>query len=335
MKDNSRVYNLYGLRVHSEIELPAPIAQSDLPPYDLQVCWGECKAISDDAPAGEILAKLVLDDGRGYTLTDTGIGYALYFHQTCEFWIDHDLRSVRAHRIADVHPDMAALFFVGNVIACILTLAGECVLHASAIEIGDSALAFAGGSGMGKSTLAALFCAGGARFVTDDLLRLQPKGKGWRCFSGTGEIRLRKNAAALAENFSATAHGTHPDGRIAIKMDGNQSMVPLGTIVIPYPSRHGKELKLQRLPRSMALLYLMAFPRIQGLQQGKHLQRRLDSFGRIAASIPIFKAEIPWGLPFPRDLVHSLARGVEAHLHSRHCFDGVRRGLYSDTSIND
>ena len=93
------------------------------------------------------------------------------------------------------------------------------------------------------------------------------------------------------------------------------SKVPLGAIVIPHPSRHCKELKLQRLTRSMSLLYLMAFPRIQGLQQGKHLQRRLDSFGRIAASIPIFKAEIPWGLPFPRDLASSLARGVEAHLH--------------------
>ena len=161
----------------------------------------------------------------------------------------------------------------------------------------------------------ALLCANGARFITDDLLRLQPDGKDFCCFTGTGQIRLRKGAAVLAENFPATAHETTPDGRIAVTMDGNQSMVPLGAIVIPRLSRHDKELKLQRIPRSMSLLYLMAFPRIQGLQQEKHLQRRLDSFGRIAANIPIFKAEIPWGLPFPHDLAHSLVRGVEAHLH--------------------
>lgn len=315
MKAGARVYHLYGLSVYSEVTLPAPIAQSALPPYDIEVRWGEGKANSDCAPAGQILAKLVMGDGRGYTLTDTGIGYVLSFHQTCEFWIDHDLRSVRVHPFADVHPDMAALFVVGNVIAWLLTLAGECVLHASAVEIGDSALAFAGGSGMGKSTLAALLCANGARFITDDLLRLQPDGKDFRCFSGAGQIRLRKGAAAIAKNFSATAHGTHPDGRIAVTMDGNRSTVPLGAIVIPHPSRHGKELNLQRLTRSMSLLYLMAFPRTQGLQQGKHLQRRLDSFGQIAAGIPIFKAEIPWGLPFLRDLAHSLVRGVEAHLH--------------------
>lgn len=219
---------------------------------------------------------------------------------------------------AGVHPDIAALFIVGNVIACLLTLAGECVLHASAVERGNSAIAFAGGSGMGK-TLAALLCANGARFITDDLLRLQPDGKGFRCFPGTGQIRLRQNATAIAGNFSATAIGTTPDGRIAVKMDDNRSIVPLGAIVIPYPSRSCKVLNLQRLPRSMSLFYLMAFPRIQGLQQGKHLQRRLDSFGHIAASIPIFKAEIPWGLPFPPDLAHALARGVEAHPHGEVC----------------
>ena len=319
MKAVARVYHLYGLRVYSEIALPAPIAQNALPPYDIEVHLGAGKAISDCAPAGQILARMFLGDGRGYTLTDTGTCYALYFHQTCEFWIDHDLRSVCVHLFADVHPDMAGLFFVGNVIACLLTLAGECVLHASAVEMGNSAIAFAGGSGMGKSTLAALLCANGARFITDDLLRLQPDGKDFRCFPGTEQIRLRKDAAALAENFYATAHGMHPDGRIAVKMDGSQSMVPLGAIVIPHPLRYCKGLKLQRLPRSMSLLYLMAFPRIQGLQQGKHLQRRLDSFGRIAASIPIFKAEIPWGLPFPRDLVHSLARGMEARLQYEGC----------------
>lgn len=309
MQDGARVYHLYGLRVHSEMALPAPIAASDLPPFDLEVRWGERKPVTACAPAGQIVATLTLNDGRGYTLTDTGAGYTLCVHQTCEFWIDPDLRSVRVHLFADVHPDMAALLLVGNVMACVLTLAGEPVLHASAIEIGDSALAFVSSSGMGKSTLAALLCANGARFITDDLLRLQPDGKDFRCFPGTGQIRLRQNAAALAENFSATAHGTTPDGRIAVTMDDNHSMPPLRAIVIPHPSRRCQALKLQRYSHSTSLFHLMAFPRIQGLQR-KRLQRQIDFFGRIAASIPIFEAEIPWGLPFPRELASALVQGV-------------------------
>lgn len=310
MKEDARVYNLYGLRVHSRIALPAPIALSDRPPYDLQVCWGERKATSDDAPAGEILAQFILHDGRGYTLADTGSGYALCFYQTGECWIDYDLRSVRVHLSPDVHPDIAGLLVVGNVMACVLTLAGESVLHASAVEIGGSALAFLGGSGMGKSSLAALICAHGARFVTDDLLRLQPNGKSWRCFPGTGQLRLRKNAAALIESFPPMMREATPDDRVAVKMDDNQSMPLLGAIVIPHPSRSCRTLQLEPIPPSRALLYLMAYPRIQELTQKKHRQRRLDFLGRIAASVPIFEAIIPWGLPFPRELASSLVRGV-------------------------
>jgi hypothetical protein len=93
-------------------------------------------------------------------------------------------------------------------------------------------------------------------------------------------------------------------------MDDNPSMPPLGVIVIPHPSRSCHALKLEQIPQSKSLLYLMAYPRIQESAQKKYLQRRLDFLGRIAANIPIFVAEIPWGLPFPRELASSLIQGV-------------------------
>ncbi len=315
MKDNARVYNLYGLRVHSEIALPAPIAQSDLPPYDLRVCWGERKAISDTAPAGAILAQLLLDNGRGYTLTDNGSGYVYFFHQTGEFWIDYDLRSARVHLAPDVHPDLAGLLIVGNVIACVLTLAGECVLHASAVEMGGLALAFLGGSGMGKSTVAALLCINGTRLVTDDLLRLEPNGQGWRCFPGTGQLRLHKNAVALF-NFPETMLEATPDDRVAVNLGVSPSMPLLGAIVIPHLSHNCDAVEVERIPRDKSLLYLMAYPRMQESAQRERCQRRLDFLGRIAASVPIFEAEIPWGLPFPRALASSLIQEVGLSLGS-------------------
>jgi ABC-type multidrug transport system fused ATPase/permease subunit len=180
VSDNPRVYNLYGLRVYSEVELPAEIATSDLPPYDLLIRWGERKADPTPAPPEQILATLTLDNGRGYVLADTGSGYNLCFHQTCEIEIALDLQSAIVHLLGEVQPEIAALLLVGNVMACLLTLSGEPVLHASTVEIRDTAIAFVGGSGMGKSTLAALLCANGARFVTDDLLRLQADGKYFR-----------------------------------------------------------------------------------------------------------------------------------------------------------
>jgi hypothetical protein len=167
-----------------------------------------------------------------------------------------------------------------------------------------------GDSGRGKSTLAALLCAQGARFLTDDLLRLQPDGTGVRCFPGTGEIRLRPGAATLAEAFPATVQGTTPDGRTALQLAMDRSMPPLGAIVLPRPSRRCHQLQLERLSPSQALLALMASPRLQGLQQPEHLQHQLDACARLAAGVPVFQAEIPWGPPFPQDLAAALIREV-------------------------
>jgi len=310
MKASAGAYSLYGLRVHSEIALPAPIAQNALPPYDLQIQLDGRKAMPDGAPAGQLVARLNVGDTCVYTLTDTGDGYVLRFRRVGEFWIARDLRTVRTHLFTGVHPDMAALVLVGCLISCILILAGESPLHASAVEIGGAVLAFLGGPGMGKSSLAALLCAEGARLVTDDLLRLQPDGDGFRCFPGTAQIRLHNDVAPLAENFAATALGTTPDGRIAVGVNDNQSMPRLGAIVIPHLSRDTARLKLQRLSRSKALLHLMSYARVPDLQRKEHLQRRLGLFGRIAASVPVFKADIPWGLPIPRRLATSLIRCV-------------------------
>lgn len=303
-----RVYALYGLRVRSELPLPAPVSDSALPPYDIELRWGESRVIAGRPAAGGVLAQFAFGDGRGYTLTDTGAGYSFRFHQMCDFWIAPDLRSVRLHLPAGVAPGMAALLFTGSVLGCLLTLAGECVLHASAVEIEGSALAFVGGSGMGKSTLAALLCAEGARLVTDDLLRLEHDGAGFCCFPGIGEIRLRPGAAALAEAFPAGAHETAPDGRLALKLEMDRSMPPLSAIVIPRPSRHCPVLRVERLPRAGALLALMAYSRVQGLQQREHLQCRLDFCAGIASGIPLLEAKIPWGPPFPQEVAASLVR---------------------------
>lgn len=161
---------------------------------------------------------------------------------------------------------------------------------------GGVGLGFVGGSGMGKSTLAALLCAGGGRFITDDLLRLQPDGRAWRCFPGSGGIRLRPGAAALAGAFPATVarditgwtHG-------AEGMD--RSMPPLGAIVMPRPSRRCQALQLERLSPSRALLALMAWPRVPGLQQRKLLQQRLDASPASPPASPPSRRGFPGGLP--------------------------------------
>lgn len=313
-KDSPQVYELYGLRVCSEVVLPASLSQNLLPPYDIRFRFSESKSIHANPTQAWLLAKLDIGDKPVYTLIDTGVGYTLSFHQRCEFWISYDLRLVDVRLFPGVQPDIAGLFFVGGVIACILTLSGKCVLHASAVEIGGRALAFVGGMGMGKSTLAALFCAMGAQFITDDVLRLKPDGRTFYCFPGTSGIRLRKDISALADKFPETSQEETLDGRIELNLYKNHSMPPLEAIVIPLLAPDCKVLRLERLPALRAVLYLMNYLKMQGLQQREHIQCRLDFSAQLASSVPVFEAEIPWGFPLLQEVATSLVRGVGLEL---------------------
>ena len=64
------------------------------------------------------------------------------------------------------------------------------MLHASAIDIGSTAIAFAGTSGAGKSTLAASFASAGHRFLSDDGLALEWTGSEYLAVPSHSSIRL-------------------------------------------------------------------------------------------------------------------------------------------------
>ena len=134
---------------------------------------------------------------------------------------------------------MVAILVTGLLVAYLLILDGQCVLHASAVEVDGAAVAFLGRSGIGKSTMATLCCAAGARLVTDDVLRLDTTS-GVHCIG-----RTRAPAASLARRrgrWKASApRRRRPDGR---RSGGGDSHVGarclparLATIVLLRPSR--------------------------------------------------------------------------------------------------
>lgn len=66
------------------------------------------------------------------------------------------------------------LLLLGPVLAAALHQRGRLVLHASAVAMAGGAIAFLGGSGWGKSTVAAALRARGFGLVTDDVLAVDP-----------------------------------------------------------------------------------------------------------------------------------------------------------------
>lgn len=135
--------------------------------------------------------ETVLPDGTlwlQYFHTDAG--YLLRYPDLADFRVSRDGLSVQCSPVPDVTDNSPNHVFLNQVLPLAHSIQGKIVLHASAVEIADGAVAFVGDSGRGKSTLAAGFATGGFRFLTDDGLVLESSDSGYRVLPSHPSIRL-------------------------------------------------------------------------------------------------------------------------------------------------
>lgn len=304
---------LYGLRVASEVPLYQDRPAGGTPDVDIR--WGSSMPRVDEAPPGRVLAHFE-DDQPYYSFvqSDDG-GYVLRFYRTCDFAVDPLLRQVRVHVVDGADPGVAGILTAGALLSFLLTLRGELVLHASAVDVDGAAVAFVGRSGMGKSTMAALMCAGGAELVTDDVLRLDDDGAGrFVCRLGATELRLRKSAAELSERFADSPPSrVTSDARDALRMVAStRDRLPLSAVVIPLPDRERAAVEMVRLPAMEALITLLRFPRLLGWTDATVLDRQFQQAGELVERVPVFLAHVPWGPPFPPDIPAAVLSAITA-----------------------
>jgi hypothetical protein len=302
------IYEQCGLRLRSELELHLPVAVGE--GYDVDVRWGEEIHDSADPPPGDVIAMYGSDEDRWYTATATGSGYHLRFRECGEFWISDDLAHVEVRPDPVGRTELLPILLAGTATAFLLSLRGETVLHASAVAIDGTALAFVGQSGRGKSTLAALLCVDGADLVTDDVLTVDA-GPPVTCTGGASELRLRAGAMRIADDRPDAVTRTTADERLALTLGSvPPSSLPLAAIVVPAPSRTATEVAVRRVPPSTALFGLLAFPRIHGWCQAEVLSRDFSVLSDVVNRIPVYDVTIPWGPPFAPTVAPSLARLV-------------------------
>ena len=178
--------------------------------------------------------------------------------------------------------------------------AGDCVLHASAVEVDGAAVAFLGPSGMGKSTLVTLCCAAGAPLVTDDVLRLDTSGPAIECVGGSAQIRLRPHAAWALDHFSTPPPTiVSADGRTLVTPAvTSASRLPLATIVLLRPSPAARTVTVRTLGGTDAFVRVMAELRVGGWEDESVGRRLFDTVARVVDRVPVLEADIPWGPAF-------------------------------------
>ncbi len=164
------------------------------------------------AAEGECLQAVASQYGLMYSTVRRPDGEVLLrLHGRVDFEIAADYRLVRAWTDPECKPEMLALLVVGNLVAMILALRGETVLHASAVEVDGRAIAFVAHSGMGKSTLAALACARGDGIPRERWLRAEQRQLERADIVAAVSPLLQERYAAYGREAALVPNGCDPD----------------------------------------------------------------------------------------------------------------------------
>lgn len=298
---------LYGLTVAADFDLhqdrPAPAGT----PVDVTVVDGAPMAEDRRTPPGTVLLDFGTEPDRWYTATRRDDGSVLLrVHGVCDFAVSPDLSTVTLHLVHGTAPGMRAIMTTGTLLALQLYLRGSAVLHASAVEKDGTAIAFLGHSGMGKSTLAALLCAQGARVVSDDVVPVRSTGDAPLVPLGATELRLRAGAEAVTAGLPGLRSRVSADERTVVRLTPpGTDAVRLGAVVIPRPNRDGR-LELEALDAKSALFALLSFPRLMGWQDPTVLAQVFTHGSWLVRSVPVLVGHVPWGPPFREDIAPAI-----------------------------
>jgi len=223
-------------------------------------------------------------------------GFLLRFVGRADFTVDLTDAIVTCVPAPGVPASLIAALRYNQVEPLLLNHAGKLVLHAAAIVSGGRALAFAGASGRGKSTLAAAFARHGHPFLTDDGLLLEPVADGYLAVPSLDSVRLRidSEAALFARSPAAT-----PDDR------GGKSLVPAG-LTLPHQPRpvplealyflgEGacEGAAFARLAQAEALLALTRHAFILDVDDRERVRANFERLAQLSQTVPVFTLDYP------------------------------------------
>jgi hypothetical protein len=285
-------YELHGLSVESELALDARPGDR---PADLRVRLGAECAAPQSPPPGRLLAERHIGNIHFWLAEGHDGQWTFRYPELGDVIVDPASKAIEARPAAGRDPGLVAIVVAGSVLAHLLSAEGALVLHASCVELSGRALAIAGHSGGGKSTLAALCCAAGARLVTDDAMRLVDRAQVPECVPGSTALRLRRAARAIAERIDGVSVSESPDDRLAVRPSlAPDGPVPLAGIVVPELSREADDLIVERLDVRDAMIELLRYPRVGGWRAPSPIRGHFAAASELAESIPIHRAVVPW-----------------------------------------
>jgi hypothetical protein len=304
----------FGLALRSNFEIVGmPSATQGLParsvelrresPLDLRrITWaGTPRLVAEmRGQDGLVGARIEHDPSAGFLIQDDLLG---------SYLLSTDGRVVRCFP-GPVEPWRWQRFLIAQVLPFTAVVRGMETIHASAVALGDRAVAFVGPSGAGKTSLSTLLMLRGARLITDDVVAMEPDGSRMRMAPGAPLINLRRSEAARLgahdrERLGRIVGADQESLRLVVRRDPRP--LPVSAVYFLERSATGTESEIAPLAAPDPRLLLTSTFHLVEVGFARQT-RHLDAWARLAHSAALFRVRIP-----PATSAAELAELVEAH----------------------
>lgn len=229
-----------------------------------------------------------------------GDHFGFFYGDKVRFAVDRRGREVWADWPENYTIEDACTYLIGPVIGFVLRLRGVTCLHASAIAVGERAIALVGSPGTGKSTTAAAFAHRGFSVISDDVVTLTGDGGNFLVQPGYPRVNLWPDSVrALFGSREALPRITPTwDKRYMALGDGDHGFatkpLPLGAIYL----LAGREAVLtapvvEEVTGGDALVALVANSYVNYLLDHDMRSREFEVLTRVVAGIPIRRVHPP------------------------------------------
>lgn len=305
----------FGLEIDASFPvpgLPAAAGETDARPTRVDLVAAE--EIDGDWPAGD--AERVLeerfDDGEHEPARTIDVhpvaGYRLFARHFGLARISPD-----GARVVCAPPGPAGWewqrFLVGRILPWAAVLRGYEAFHASAVAVGGRAVAFAGRSGAGKTSLALRLVAHGAEFLTDDVLVVDHSGEELRAHPGEAiaSVRAAEREAIPADEWARLGTVLGVSGKTYVELPRPAGPRPLAAL---YFLRRDDGVAIEPLA-TLDPRRLLASTFVFGVRTPERMRNQLDVCAAIAAGVATYELRVAPGVDAGR-----LARSVRDHVET-------------------
>jgi hypothetical protein len=226
--------------------------------------------------------------------------FGFFYGDGARFAIERHGREVWADWPENYTLEDACTYLLGPVMGFVLRLRGVVSLHASAVTIGDCAIALVGSPGAGKSTTAAAFACRGFSVLADDVVTLAEEAKQFLVQPGYPRVNLWPDSVrTLFGSEDALPRITPTWNKLYMPLGKNShrfasSPLPLGAIYI-LDSRDAALAApvIEEVSGEEAFMALVANTYVNYLLDQNMRRTEFELLSRVVSEIPVRRVHPP------------------------------------------